>query len=70
MKHEALWKSAMKYESAMKMHKCPEIVAGANFPFETVKLCILNDNYALCILLRKIPSSDDFANIVELLYTL
>ncbi len=26
---------------------------GANFHFETVELCILNNNYALCILLRK-----------------
>jgi hypothetical protein len=39
------------------------------FIFETLNLCILNNNYALCILLRKIPSSDDFANILELLYT-
>ncbi len=54
----------------MKIHKCSEIIAGANFHFETVKLCILNNNYALCILLKKkIPSSDDFANILELLYT-
>ncbi len=39
------------------------------FIFETVKLCILNNNYALCILLKEIPSSDDSANILELLYT-
>ncbi len=56
---KALWKCS----------KCPEIIAGANFPFETVRLCILNNNYVLCIILRKIPSSDDFANILELLYT-
>jgi hypothetical protein len=37
----------------MKIHKCPGIIAGANFHFETVKLCILNNNYALCILLKK-----------------
>jgi hypothetical protein len=52
-----------------KMHKCPEIVTGANFLLETVKICILNNDYALCILLRKIPFSDEFANILELLYT-
>jgi hypothetical protein len=53
----------------LKIDKCPEIITGANFHFETVKLCILNNNYALCILLKEIPSSDDSANILELLYT-
>ncbi len=53
----------------LKISKCPEIITGANFNFETVELCILDNNYALCILLRKIPSSDDFANVLELLYT-
>ncbi len=48
---KALW----KYESAMKIHKCPAIIAGANFHLETVKLCILNNNYVLCILLKKNP---------------
>jgi hypothetical protein len=54
-------------KSAMKMHKCPEIIAGANFSFETVKLCILIMRYAYYV--EKIPSSDEFANIPELLYT-
>ncbi len=35
------------------MYKCPEIIAGANSHFEIVKLCILNNNYALCILVKK-----------------
>ncbi len=63
-------KALLKYISALKIHNCPEIITGANFHFEPVELCILNNNYALCRLLRKIPSSDDFANILELLYTL
>ncbi len=46
--------------SFLKMHKCPETMTGANIHFETVNLCIFNNNYALCILLKKkIPSSDD-----------
>ncbi len=57
------------FTSALKMYKCPEIITGANFHFETVKICILNNNYALCILLKKILFSDDFANILEILYT-
>jgi hypothetical protein len=57
-------------KALLKISKCPEIITGANFHFETVELCILNNNYALCILFRKFPSSDDFANILELLYTL
>jgi hypothetical protein len=73
--------SALKYESALqneralkidkhlKIYECPEIITGANFHFAPVKLCILNNDYALCILLRKIPSSDESANILELLYT-
>ncbi len=65
-----IWKRFWKYTSALKLSKCPEIITGANFHFETVELCILNNYYALCILFRKIPSSDDFANILELLYTL
>jgi hypothetical protein len=28
----------------------------------------MNNNYALCMFLEKIPSSDDFANILELLH--
>jgi hypothetical protein len=61
---KALW----KYESALKIwnrfeniqalwkiDKCPEIITGANFHFETVELCIMDNNYALCILLRKNP---------------
>jgi hypothetical protein len=74
MKHESaieqryeIWKRYESMKALLKMHKCPEIIAGANFSFK--KLCLLNNNYALCILLRKIPSSDDFANIIELLYT-
>jgi len=43
----------------LKIDKCPEIITGVNFHFETVELCIL----------RKIPSSDDSANILELLNT-
>jgi hypothetical protein len=46
------------------MYKCPEIITGANFHFETVKPCILDKNYALYILLKKIPTSDDSANIL------
>ncbi len=46
-------KSLWKYESALKIDKCPEIITGANFHFETIELCILNDNYALGILLEK-----------------
>ncbi len=69
---QALWKyisAFRKYTSALKIYKCPEFITGANLHFEAMKLCILDENYALCILLRKIPSSDDFANILELLYT-
>jgi hypothetical protein len=62
-------KALRKYTSALKIDKCPEIITGANFHLETVEFCILNNNYALCILLRKIPFSDDFANILELMYT-
>jgi hypothetical protein len=46
--------------SALKMLKhpeniqVPEIITGSNFHFATVELCILNNDYALCILLRKI----------------
>jgi hypothetical protein len=79
---KALWKykrfeniSALKYErfeniqALLKNRQYAEIITGANFHFETVEFCILNNNYALCILLRKIPSSDESANILELLYT-
>jgi hypothetical protein len=76
LKYESALKyeSTLKYESALKLDKrfeirqaleniqCPEIISGANFHFEPVELCILNNNYALCILLRKIPSSDDSAH--------
>jgi hypothetical protein len=75
---KAFWKyeNTLKYESALKIYKrfeniqVSEIITGANFHFEPVELCILNNNYALIILLRKIPSSDEFANILELPYTL
>jgi hypothetical protein len=34
-------------QALWKIHKCPEIMTGANFHFETVKLCMLDKNYAL-----------------------
>ncbi len=40
--------------STLKIYKCPEIITGANFHFAPVELCILNSDYALCILLRKV----------------
>ncbi len=54
---KALWKyeSTLKIWKRLKIYKCPEIITGANFHFGTVELCILNNNYALCILLRKNP---------------
>ncbi len=39
----------------------------ANFPLRTLHM---NNDYALMHITQKIPSSDDFANILELLYTL
>ena len=35
------------------MYKCPEIITGANFHFETVKLCILNTNMRFAYYLKK-----------------
>jgi hypothetical protein len=55
-------------KALLKMHKCPETIAGANFSFENSAYWTTIMRYA-CYL-EKIPSSDDFANILELLYTL
>ncbi len=49
------------------MHKYPEVIAGANFSFKNSAYWIIIMCYAYY--LEKIPSSDDFANILELLYT-
>ncbi len=52
--------SALKADSVLKMHKC-------QFSLENSAYWTIIMRYACC--LRKIPTSDDFANILELLYT-
>ncbi len=61
------WKRFESMKALFEMHKCPEIIAGANFSFENSAYWTIIMRYAYC--LEKIPTSDDFANILELLYT-
>ena len=78
---KALWKSAMKYESAMeKRYEIWKRYENAQVPrnYSWCQFFPLNQwNFAYwkiimryAYYLEKIPSSDDFANILELLYTL
>jgi hypothetical protein len=41
--------SAWEKLALWKIHKFPEIMTGAHFHFEIVKLCMLDKNYALHI---------------------
>ncbi len=66
--NEALIYTQKNNEALIYTQKSNEAnFSSANFPLE---LCILNNDYALMHITQKIPSSDDFANILELLYTL
>ncbi len=52
MKYESALKAWKRFESLkalLKMHKCPEIIAGANFSFENSAYWTIIMRYAYCL---------------------